>query len=103
MRRIAVGPRPARRAELERRYVEALAAQAASGLSVAELAGRMGVSVPTLCMWRRRLGSRRRTTGLPAKLVEVTVARPASPALDTGSARMVVRVCSGRRSIGVPA
>lgn len=46
MRRIDVGPRPTSRDELAAWYTEALAAQAASGLTVAEFARRIGVSVP---------------------------------------------------------
>lgn len=103
MRRIDVGPRPTSRDELEQWYSEALDAQSASGLSVAEFAGRMGVSVPTLYMWRRRLGSRGRAAQLPAKLVEVMVARPSSPSHAAASSTMVVRLCAGRRSIDVPA
>jgi DNA mismatch repair protein MutH len=96
MRRIDVGSRPSSRGELARWYSEALAAQAVSGLSVAEFADRIGVSVPTLYLWRRRLGSQ--AIELPAKLVEVTVTRPAAAATDG----MVVRLCSGRRQIAVP-
>ena len=79
-------------------YAAALADQAASGISVAEYAARLGVSVPTLYQWRRRLGSLRRDIAdVDTKLVEVTLARPV-PVADA----LVVRVCSGRRSIEVP-
>jgi len=98
MRRIDVGSRPTSRSELSRWYSEALEAQAASGLSVADFAHRMGVSVPTLYQWRRRLGSPEGNDECPARLVEVTVTRPADVATDG----MVVRLCSGRRSIDVP-
>lgn len=101
MRRIEVGARPTSRSELTKWYSEALEAQAASGLSVADFAQRLGVSVPTLYQWRRRLGSPERADSggeSPARLVEVTVARPTLPATDG----MVVRLCSGRRSIDVP-
>jgi hypothetical protein len=100
MRRIDVGPRPAGRDELAAWYAEALEVQAASGLSVAEFAGRIGVSVPTFYAWRRRLGSSA-PRELPAKLVELTVTRGASGATAAGA--MVVRLCTGRRSIEVPA
>jgi len=101
MRRIDVGPRPASRGELAAWYTEALAAQATSGLSVAEFAGRIGVSVPTLYMWRRRLGPSQ-ARELPAKLVELTVTRT-PPMADAASAgAMVVRLCTGRRSVDVP-
>jgi len=103
MRRIDVGPRPTSREELAAWYAEALEAQAASGLSVAEFAQRMGVSMPTLYMWRRRLGSRSRPAQLPARLVEVTVARPCSESFEATRPTLVVRLCSGRRSIDVPA
>jgi transposase-like protein len=101
MRRIDVGSRPTSRGELARWYSEALEAQATSGLSVAEFAHRMGVSVPTLYMWRRRLGSSHGTEALPAKFVEVTV-RPSSASTHTEPGAMVVRLCSGRRSVDVP-
>jgi transposase-like protein len=79
-------------------YAAALADQAASGISVAEYAARLGVSVPTLYQWRRRLGSPGRdTAAVDTKLVEVTLARP-EPVANT----LVVRVCAGRRSIEVP-
>jgi transposase-like protein len=98
MRRIDVGSRPTSRSELSRWYSEALEAQAASGLSVADFAQRMGVSVPTLYQWRRRLGTPEGNDQCSAKLVEVTVRQPADVATDG----MVVRLCSGRRSIDVP-
>jgi transposase-like protein len=100
MRRIDVGPRPASRDELAAWYAEALEAQTASGLSVAEFAGRIGVSTPTFYAWRRRLGASA-PRELPAKLVEVTVTRASSGA--TAVRDLVVRLCSGRRSIDVPA
>ncbi len=102
MRKIDVGPRPASRDELAKWYSGALAAQAASGLSVAEFAERMGVSVPTLYMWRRRLGAQASSDEAPARLVEVTVTR--SPAAITAAqpTAMVVHLCAGRRSIDVP-
>lgn len=98
MRRIDVGPRPTSRNELAVWYAEALEAQVASGLSIAEYAGRIGVSVPTLYQWRRRLGSQGHDGGNQARLVEVTVTRPAGATDD----HMIVRLCSGRRSIEVP-
>lgn len=79
-------------------YSAALDAQAASGLTVADYAARIGVSVPTLYQWRRRLESPTRGNSGSAKLVEVTVARRAPSGCDG----MVVRVCDGRRSIEVP-
>ncbi|WP_374682300.1 helix-turn-helix domain-containing protein [Accumulibacter sp.] len=103
MGRIDVGPRPTSRDELAVWYSEALAAQAASGLSVAEFAGRIGVSVPTLYSWRRRLeASPPRESS--ARLVELTMTRTPAMMPDAPSASaMVVRLCSGRRSIDVPA
>lgn len=99
MRRIDVGARPTSRSELAEWYSAALADQAASGMSVAKYAGHLGVSVPTLYQWRRRLGV---DVGHPvdgsAKLVEVTLAKPS--AVATGG--LVVRLCAGRRSIEVP-
>ena len=80
-------------------YSAALDAQAASGLSVADYAARIGVSVPTLYQWRRRLQSRTREGREHTKLVEVTVAGPAAV---TGAGGMIVRVRDGRRSIEVP-
>lgn len=67
-------------------------------MSVAAFAQRLGVSVPTLYLWRRKLGSALPRAELPAKLVEVTVTRPSTIAADA----MVVRLCSGRRCIDVP-
>jgi transposase-like protein len=101
MRRIEVGPRPTSREELAGWYSAALDAQAASGLSVAEYAGRIGVSVPTLYLWRRRLGPQAPARDGAAKLVEVTVTRPVSRASAPSSDAMVVGLSSGR-SIEVP-
>lgn len=100
MRRIDVGARPTSRSELAEWYSAALADQASSGMSVAEYAGHLGVSVPTLYLWRRRLGTgvRAIATSSP-KLVEVTLARSAAAPATEG---MVVRLCAGRRSIEVP-
>lgn len=98
MRRIDLGERPRSREELAAWYSTALDAQPASGLSVADYAARIGVSVPTLYQWRRRLASQTRGGRDRAQLVEVTVARPAPSA----GGRMVVRVCDGRRGIEVP-
>lgn len=99
MRRIDVGARPSSRSELWDWYAAALADQAASGMSVADYAGHLGVSVPTLYQWRRRIGATKREVAAGGtKLVEVTLARSASASADG----LVVRVCSGRRSIEVP-
>ena len=99
MRRIDVGARPTSRSELLDWYAAALADQASSGMSVAEYAGHLGVSVPTLYQWRRRIGSTKREVAtVGAKLVEVTLARSAPVATDG----FIVRVCSGRRSVEVP-
>lgn len=98
MRRIDLGGRPTSRGDLAAWYSAALEAQAASGLSVADYAERIGVSVPTLYQWRRRLESPTASDAAGAKLVEVTVTRPAASGCDG----MVVRVCDGRRSIEVP-
>lgn len=97
MRRNEVGPRPTSRGELAQWYAVALEAQAASGLSVADYARELGVSVPTLYLWRRRLGSAR-SEDRPAKLIEVTVTRPTAIA----SSGMLVRLGDGRRSVVVP-
>ncbi|MBX3463281.1 MAG: hypothetical protein KF830_08925 [Planctomycetes bacterium] len=102
MRRIDVGPRPTSRDELAAWYTGALAAQAASGLTVAEFARRIGVSVPTLYVWRRRLGSSP-PRELPAKLVELTTTQASPMAEQASAGAMVVRLCSGRRSIDVSA
>jgi transposase-like protein len=96
MRRIDVGPRPTSRDKLAEWYSEALAAQSTSGLSVAEFAGRLGVSVPTLYMWRRRLGASSPQES-SARLVELTVTRTPSILDATSASAMVVRLCSGRR------
>jgi hypothetical protein len=98
MRRIDFGERPTSRRDLASWYSAALDAQAASGLSVAGYAARIGVSVPTLYQWRRRLAAPTGGDTAGAKLVEVTVTRPAASGCD----RIVVRVSDGRRSIEVP-
>jgi len=98
MRRIDLGERPTSRVELAAWYAAALEAQAASGLSVADYAKRLGVAYPTLYQWRRRLESESRGVRGRAKLVEVTVTRRPPSATDG----IVVRVCEGRRSIEVP-
>ena len=97
MRRIDVGPRPARRDGLAEWYTAALGAQAASGLSMAEYAATIGVAAPTLYQWRRRLAGVLSDGGRETKLVEVAVAQ-AAPHVVGG---MVVRLCAGRRSIEV--
>ena len=98
MRRIDVG---ARRAASQPQRVGGVvfggvSGLGASGMSVAKYAGYLGVSVPTLYQWRRRLGV---DIGDPvsgsAKLVEVTLARPAAVA----AGGLVVRLCAGRRSV----
>jgi hypothetical protein len=99
MRRIDVRERPKSRSELAGWYSTALADLAASGLSVAKYADRLGVSTWTLYEWRRRLGSAPPyAVARKAELVEVTVAQPAEGSADS----MTVRVCAGRRSIEVP-
>lgn len=99
MSKIDVDRRPKSRGELAAWYSAALSAQASSGLSMAKFAARVGVGAPTLYQWRRRLeasgGSGR---GRP-KLVEVTITGSGNRAKDEG---LVVRLCDGRRSIGVP-
>lgn len=96
MRRIDVGPRPTSRSGLAEWYADVLAAQSASGLSVAKCAHEVGVAVPTLYQWRRRLGPAPGKWS-PAKLVEVTV-RPADPTTEG----LLVRIGDGRRSVVVP-
>jgi len=98
MSRIDLGARPTNRRELAAWYSAALDAQAASGLSVAAYAKRLGVGFPTLYQWRRRLESQSRGDRGRAKLVEVMVTRRPPSATDG----IVVRVCEGRRSIEVP-
>ena len=98
MRRIDPGVRPTSRGDLAAWYSAALDDQVASGLSVAAYAERLGVSVPTLYQWRRRLGSPTRGTERAPELIEVAL---------TGAGRrrvegLVVRVCEDRRSIEVP-
>ena len=96
--------RPQSHEDLPGWYAAALAAQASSGLSVAEYADGIGVTATTLYQWRRRLAagggdkghrSRRSRVGL----VEVTVERGAVTANDAKT--FVVRL--GRdRGIEVP-
>jgi hypothetical protein len=99
MRRIDLGGRPTSRDELAAWYSAALDAQAASGLSVAAYAERVGVSAWTLYQWRRRLSSSTGRRRRHANLVEVTIARPSRA---TGGGCLVVLVNEGRRSIEVP-
>lgn len=99
MRKTRICERPTRRSELAGWYARALADQQASGVSVADYATKIGVAVPTLYLWRRRLGGVGLDRESPAKLVEVT-ARPAAP--SDGDGALVVRVEDGRRSIVVP-
>ena len=56
MRERTIEVRPTSRRDLASWYARALEAQRASGLSVADYAMRIGVSAPTLYLWRRRLG-----------------------------------------------
>ena len=98
MRRIDPGVRPSSRNELAAWYSAALDAQVASGLSVAAYAERIGVSVPTLYQWRRRLGSPTHGTERGPELIEVSLTGAGSRRVDG----LVVRVCDGRRSIEVP-
>lgn len=98
MRRIDPGARPTSRSDLSAWYSAALDDQVASGLSVAAYAGRIGVSVPTLYQWRRRLGSPMRVTERRPKLIEVALTGERPRGVDG----LVVRVCEDRRSIEVP-
>lgn len=77
MRRIDLGQRPTSREELADWCATALAAQASSGLSVSAYAAQLGVTAATLYQWRRRLAcdGDGDHEGLPANLVEVTLAR----------------------------
>lgn len=103
MSKIELGPRPSSRGELAKWYSSALAALSASGLTVAEFARRAGVSEATLYLWRQRFRVGKTTAAMPAKLVEVRVRRPSPFGPVSSPDALVVRVCSGRRSIDVPA
>ena len=98
MRRTHLGERPASRDELAAWYSAALEAQGASGLSVVAYATQLGVSVPTLYQWRRRLVAAERGKDAGARLVEVTSAPAATSVAEPG---LVIRVNEGRRSIAV--
>ena len=94
--------RPVVREELARWYAEALAEQAASGLSVAEYAEEVGVSASTLYEWRRRLARREgeEQSRSPFGLVEVTIeGEQGASSRETGN--LVVSLEGGRR-IEVP-
>jgi hypothetical protein len=93
--------RPASRRDLAGWYATALEAQRASGLSVAEYAARIGVAVPTLYQWRRRLEASAPCGEVGTQLIEVTEARPGS-GLDHRDGDMVVRLSEGLRSVVVP-
>ena len=101
MRRIDLGQRPTSREELADWYATALAAQASSGLSVSAYAAQLGVTAATLYQWRRRLACEGDGDheGLPANLVEVTLARSTPSVAEH---RLLVRIGDGRRSIEVP-
>ncbi len=98
MRRVDPGVRPSSRSDLAAWYSAALDDQAASGLSVAAYAERIGVSVPTLYQWRRRLGSPTHGTESSPKLIEVALTGAGHRRVDG----LVVRVCDDRRSVEVP-
>ena len=96
--------RPSSRSELATWYEAALADQESSDLSVAEYAGKIGVTAATLYIWRRRLASEscRQPQGDACGLVRVEVRRDAQrPAPDSDPEPLVVRV-GRRRSIAVP-
>ncbi len=57
MPRIEISERPQSRDELTSWYAAILSNQAASGLSVAEYAGELGVTASTLYQWRRRISA----------------------------------------------
>lgn len=89
------------REALSRWYAAALAAQASSGLSMADYAVEIGVTAATLYQWRRRLSSGEvvgSEGGSGPRLVEVTVSPGGVAAADP----LVVRLADGRRAIEVP-
>ena len=90
------------RDELARWYSEALAEQAASGLSVAEYAEEIGVTASTLYQWRRRLARTEgeRQSRRPFGLVEVAI-EDEGDAARAKSEHLVVRL-EGGRGIEVP-
>lgn len=101
MAKIDLSERPQRREDLVAWYSDALAAQEASGLSVAEVAARLDVAPTTLYQWKRRLA---RTTPSPAErrvkrstpegLIQLTLPQQPAP---THHAGFVVRLAGGRR------
>lgn len=99
MRNRTISVRPASRRDLAGWYAAALAAQRASGLSVAEYAARLGVAAPTLYQWRRRLDAAGQDGRNTARLVEVTEAQQEAKD-DAGD--LVVCLADGRRSVVVP-
>ena len=101
MQRIKVSRRPRSRNELASWYAEALDEQAASGLSVSEYAGQLGVTPATLYQWRRRLSgedSGEFGTAGSVGLVEVTLEGNSS---GISTRPFVVRLGHGR-SVEVP-
>ena len=111
MRAKSIGPRPTDRSELPDWYNQVLLEQERCGLSVADFAEEVGVSVPTLYAWRRRLRSWEEAvdaeeTEEQPRLVRVQVrgagdaygdaARP-----DGSSTRLVLRLRGGH-AIEVP-
>lgn len=99
MRKRTIGERPSSRTDLAGWYAAALEAQRESGLSVAQYARELRVSVPTLYQWRRRLGSGVRGGESETRLVEVTEAEAAS---DEAAAGIELRINDGRHTILVP-
>ena len=94
-----INARPADRRELPAWYGEVIATATSEGLSVPDLANRLGCSNETVYSWRRRLrgGALTDPTARRPRLLRVKVARSGVTSPD----RLEVRLQSGR-SILVP-
>jgi len=77
MNEIDLTKKPLKRGELSTWYAAALAAQSSSGLSILAYAKKLGVSAPTLYLWKRRLSARANAKSETPKpgLVELVLER----------------------------
>ena len=95
MQTIDLNDKPRSGAGLASWYAGALEVQSSSGLSMAEFADEIGVSVATLYQWKRRLSPDDHAEfETPRSLGLVEVSLPGRPQTESGP--VVVRLSSGR-------